>query len=103
MSVTRVNQFRAQPGREAELRERLENIVAGLRATEGCEACSLLQDVEESGRFVVLEEWQSREAHQAAVQGIETGDLQAFIALLAEAPTGGYVEAGPPKAGDENA
>ena len=100
MSVTRVNQFHARSGQEEAMRGRLQAIVSGLRATAGCEACSLLQDVAEPVRFVVIEVWESREAHQAAVKAIAPEELQAF---MVEPPRGGYLEADPPRAGDENA
>jgi quinol monooxygenase YgiN len=103
MSVTRVNQFHARAGQEEALRGRLQAIVSGLRATTGCEACSLLQDVAEPAVFVVIEVWESREAHQAAVQAIAPEELQAFMSILAEPPRGGYLEADSPRAGDENA
>jgi quinol monooxygenase YgiN len=85
------------------MRDRLLAIVAGLRAAPGCEACSLLQDIEDPARFAVIEVWESREAHQSALQAISPPDLEAFMSLVAESPTGGYLEADAPRAGDENA
>jgi quinol monooxygenase YgiN len=103
MSVTRVNQFHARSGQESAMRGRLQAVLRSLRTTAGCETCSLLEDVEDAARFVVIEVWESREAHQAAFEAIPPEEMAAFTTLLAQPPSGGYIEVDPPRAGDENA
>ena len=55
----------AEPGREAELAEVLLALVPPTRLEAGCLRYDLLRDPQQPGVLVYLEDWESREAHQA--------------------------------------
>ena len=90
MSIIRINEFRAKDGKAEELRTFLARLVPIIAALPGCESCRLLQNHDESARFVVLEIWESIGAHQAAVKDIPPEPLAEVMTLLDGRPTGGY-------------
>jgi len=55
----------ATPGREAELVAVLQDLVPPTRLEPGCLRYDLLRDPQHPGVLVYLEDWVSREAHQA--------------------------------------
>ena len=91
MSVTRINEFRARPDQGDELHELVAGFVPTIEASSGCRSCRLLRGIEDPTRIVVIEEWETVEAHQAAMRDIPTDGLQAAMALLAEPPRGEYL------------
>jgi quinol monooxygenase YgiN len=50
----------------------------------------VLQSTENPARIVVIEEWDSTEAHQASVQNISPDALAQLMPLLDGTPTGEY-------------
>jgi len=63
--ITVVATITAQPGRAADLGGILAGMVPPTLAEAGCGRYDLHRDVADPGTFVFLEEWASREAHQA--------------------------------------
>jgi len=93
MTITRINQFRAQAGKDGALRQFLASIVPGIESAAGCRACQLLQSHDDPTRFVVIEVWDSIEAHQASVKNIPAEAFENVMRLLAGAPSGEYYHA----------
>ena len=52
----------AKPGHEAALKAALEKIVAPSRAEAGCSRYELHGDIEQAGRFVMIETWRDQQA-----------------------------------------
>ena len=90
MSITRINEFQAQEGKGEALRDLIESFVPLIESSDGCQSCQLLQSQEDSTRIVVIEVWDSTEAHQASMKNIPPGALQEAMTLLAGPPKGGY-------------
>jgi quinol monooxygenase YgiN len=90
MTVTRINEFRAQVGKADALRDFLLSVVPTIESSVGCQACQLLQSHDDPTRFVVVEVWDSIEAHQASVKNIPAGAFEHVMQLLASAPSGAY-------------
>lgn len=90
MSITRINEFQAQPGKAGDLRELIGSFLPMIESSAGCLTCRLLQSTAEPERIVVLESWESVEAHQAATREIPPETLEAAMALLAGPPRGDY-------------
>jgi quinol monooxygenase YgiN len=93
MNVTRINQFRAQAGQSDALRDFLSSVVPTIESSAGCRSCQLLQSHDDPTRFVVIEVWESIEAHQASVKNIAPGALENAMKLLAGPPSGEYYHA----------
>ncbi len=90
MSVTRINEFLAKPGQEPALHEFLVSVVETIIGSSGCVSCQLLSSQENPARFVVIEVWQSVEAHKGAARAIPADQIQRVMGLLAASPKGEY-------------
>jgi quinol monooxygenase YgiN len=90
MSVTRINEFHAADGKEAALHAFLTNVIAQVRGAPGCESVALYTDPTDAARFLILETWDSIEAHKAAASRIPPEQMAAFMPLIAEPPRGRY-------------
>jgi len=81
MIVTVVAEMLAKPGREADLRRELLDMVEKTRPEEGCVQYDLHEGIGEPGRFVFYENWASEETLKAHS---ESAHLKAFGAKAAE-------------------
>ena len=90
MTITRINEFKAQAGKDDALRDFLSSVVSTIEASLGCRACQLLQSHDDPTRFVVVEVWDSIEAHRASVKNIPRGAIENVMKLLDDPPGGEY-------------
>ncbi|HLJ81331.1 MAG TPA: antibiotic biosynthesis monooxygenase family protein [Ktedonobacterales bacterium] len=90
MSVTRISEFRARAGKSDELRAFLVSIVPGIASSPGCQSAQLLQGHDDPARFVVIEVWDSMDAHQASVKNIPPEAVTSIMPLLDSPPRGDY-------------
>jgi quinol monooxygenase YgiN len=93
MSVTRVGEFRAAEGKGDAMAAFLASVAATIRASEGALSCAVLRDRADPVRFVVIEQWETAEAHQASVKNIPPAMLREAQTLFGAAPTGSYFDA----------
>ena len=91
MPITRINTFRAHAGQEAALRDALLSLLPGIGAAAGCVSVRLLHDAQDATRFVVLEVWESVDAHRASLQGFDPDEFAHVMKLFAEPPSGEYL------------
>ena len=92
MSVARINQFQASPGQGRPLRELLLSFIPKIKAAEGCESCQLLVSSANPDRMVMLEVWDTEDAHQKSVREIPKADVEKLMALVAGPPKGGFYD-----------
>ena len=90
MSVTRIGEFQALEGKAERLRALLTASLPAIRSSKGCRSCRLLQSQGDPGRILVIEVWDSVEAHQASVKSIPPEMVEKTRSLLAAAPKAGY-------------
>ena len=90
MSVTRINEFQAKDGQSQRVGDFLTSIVSVIEASEGCRSCRLLQDLDDERSFVIIELWDSLEAHKASAKDIPSEQLEEIMQLLASPPQGRY-------------
>lgn len=90
MSITRINNFRAREHCAAELKNFLTGILPAIRASAGCLSCELLQDHADPTRIVIVEVWESIEAHRESLSQVPPDSIRQAKQFLAEAPSGGY-------------
>jgi quinol monooxygenase YgiN len=90
VSITRINEFQAKDGQAQRLRDFLTSIVSAIEASEGCRLCRLLQDLDDDGSFVVIEFWESVDAHKASIKDIQPEQLEEIMQLLSGSPQGRY-------------
>jgi quinol monooxygenase YgiN len=90
VGVTRINEFRAKDGQSQRVGDFLTSIVSAIEASEGCRSCRLLQDLDDERSFVVIELWDSVEAHRASAKDIPPEQLKEIMQLLTSPPQGRY-------------
>ena len=88
--ITRLTEFRAQPGKEDALKEFLQELVPRIKAIAGCLDCSVLQSSDDAARFLVREQWTSIEAHAESIKNIPPDLMMKAMTLLAGMPKGEY-------------
>lgn len=97
MSVLRLNEFKALPGKFEELITCFEDIVTQIRTIDGCERCELLLKVsdglDDDDKLIVLEVWASIEAHKQSVTAIDPKEFEKVMSLLSTRPGGQYYTA----------
>ncbi len=93
MSIKRINEFQAAEDKPEELFEFLKSLVPYISSSEGCSSCEVLWNDEIQASFVVLEEWDSIEAHKKSIENFPKEKIQAAMGLLVAPPKGGYYHA----------
>ena len=97
MSIMRLNEFKALPGKFEALVGLFEKIVAQIRTVEGNERCELYlkvaDGINEDEKLIVLEVWKNIASHKNAVSAIDSKQFEAVMALLSERPSGQYYTA----------
>jgi quinol monooxygenase YgiN len=88
--ITRINRFEAKTGSEDAVFEFLKSIIAIVQHSEGCHSVKLLRELDAPARTVIIEEWSSVNAHQAASTVIPPDRLRQAMELLAAPPAGNY-------------
>jgi quinol monooxygenase YgiN len=91
MSVGRIGEIVAQPGKEKALQTFIQTvIVPAIEASEGGQSCQVYQNQSDPARFMIVEVWDSIEAHQASVKNITPEEIAEIKTLLADMPPGAY-------------
>src|SRR5690606_13186438 len=92
MSVYRIGEVRAKEGSVEALREFLLSIVPEIQASDGCEAVQLFQSQDDPARFLMIETWETTEAHAASAKNIPAEQLGKIRTMLDGSPSGGYFQ-----------
>lgn len=80
-----IARFRAQPGREADLRQVLVDLIEPTLEETGCIGYELLENLEDPREFTFVEEWQGESALEAHFSTDHIASaLQEFPGLLAQ-------------------
>ena len=90
MSITRINEFQAKEGQGDKVRELLNSFASVLRSSDGFHSRQVLQNVSDLTRIVVIEVWDSIQAHQAAAKTIPVNTFERTMMHLASPPKGEY-------------
>ena len=90
MTITRINEFQARADMINELQAFLLSIVPSISSSDGCLSCQVLQSHADPTQYVVLEAWDSIEAHQASAKAIPPEMFANVMQLLAGPPRGEY-------------
>jgi len=92
MAIARIGEFRALAGQEDALAHFLASITPLILGSEGALSCQLFRDRDDAARFLMIEHWETPEAHQASVKNIPPDLLQKARGLFAAAPVGSYFD-----------
>jgi quinol monooxygenase YgiN len=92
VSITRVNEFYANPADIQELKELLVSIRTRVVSCSGCEEFRVLESDTDPSHFVIIETWDRIQSHQAAVEAIPKEWIERAMAMLSATPDGHYYE-----------
>lgn len=90
MAITRINRFQAADENSTPLKNLLEQLVPIIKNIDGCIDCQLLCHYHDCDQFLMIETWQSIEAHQQAIKHIPQHQLKSAMQLLGAPPKGDY-------------
>jgi quinol monooxygenase YgiN len=93
MSITRINEFKAAEGKADELFLFLKSLIPYISSSEGCTLCEVLRCQESTNTFVIIEKWDSVEAHKLSIEGFPKEEMQTAMPLFGAAPKGGFYHA----------
>jgi quinol monooxygenase YgiN len=90
MSITRINEFVAKDGHIDDLLAFLASIVPLIVSSDGCRSCQILQSQEDPARIMMIEVWDTVDAHKASLKNIPAGTFKKTSEMLAAPPRGEY-------------
>lgn len=67
MSIIRINEFEAAKGKDNELFTFLTSLKSYILSSAGCETCEVLQNCDNKNLIMVIEKWDSKNAHKASL------------------------------------
>ena len=88
--ITRISEFQAAPDLAEELHAFLGSLVPYITASDGCLTCEVLRHTEQQDTFVVIERWESVEAHRTSVESFPKEEMEAAMRLIGAPPKAGY-------------
>lgn len=91
MAVTRLNYFTAKPDQRDGLARFLSDVIRVIHTADGCISCRLLSDHLSPNDFVIVEVWESVEAHQKAAGMIPKEQISSVMQYLEKPPRGEYL------------
>jgi heme oxygenase (mycobilin-producing) len=92
MAIARHYMMHAAPGQEKALEAILLTLAEMAGGMGGCQGVQLLRDKGNAGRFVLVEKWESVDAHTAAVAGFSREIGKSLRATLAHPLEGAYFD-----------
>lgn len=89
--VLRMGEMRALLGKSDDLHAFIYRvIVPSLQTAEGCQGVDVWKDASDPLRYLIVEYWDSVEAHRASVKEIDPEDIKVIMDLLDDSPRGNY-------------
>lgn len=90
MAITRINEFEAAENQSENLFAFLQTLLPYISSSEGCISCELLRDTQFPSKFVVLERWESIDAHKNSIALFPKEKIEASMPLFGAPPKGTY-------------
>ncbi len=90
MNIIRINEFQAKHGQSDTPRDSLRSIIPLIESLDGCQSCRLLQSLHDPCRILIIEVWDSVEAHKSSVDNIPPSAFEKVMRILDRPPKGEY-------------
>jgi quinol monooxygenase YgiN len=90
MSIIRINEFQAKEGQGSDLLELLNSSAPIPASTEGLHSYQILQNLNDPTRIVVIETWDTVEAHQRSAKKIPVSVFEKAVRMMSTPPKGDY-------------
>ena len=92
MSIARHYVMNAREGQDAVLETALRDLADIVRGVPGSQGVELLRDLGNERRFILIEKWDSVEAHSAGGKQIPKEAIAPLMAALDGPPDGAYFD-----------
>lgn len=92
MTIARVYTMHAKEGMSAEMETALNHLIDGVTAIDGSHGAELLRDAGNDRRFILIEKWESIEAHKAGAEAFKKVDMSALMAAIDGPPDSAYFD-----------
>lgn len=90
MTITRINEFTAADGKEAELFEFLQELTVYISNSPGNVSCEVLKNQQNASHIVVIEKWLDEAAHKQSLANYPAEKMQVAMSLIGLPPKGEY-------------
>lgn len=90
MTITRINEFQAADGKQKELFAFLKSLMTYIAGSKGCVSCEALACSSDEMKFVVIEKWESEEAHTQSLANYPAEKMRAAMLLIGAPPKGDF-------------
>ena len=90
MSIKRITEFEAAENKSKDLYDLLVSVKEFILNSNGIISCEVLTEEETLNKFIVIEEWKSKEDHQNSLKNYPPEKMQAAMSLIAAPPKGKY-------------
>lgn len=90
MTITRINEFEAVPSKGAELYAFLTSLQHYIESSAGCLSCEVLRKSDNDLILVVIEKWETKDAHRQSIESYPQEKMAEVMPLFALPPKGGY-------------
>ena len=90
MTITRINEFEAMPEKGAELHAFLVSLQRYIKSSKGCLSCEVLTKTDNDLMLVVIEKWETKEAHRQSIESYPQEKMAEVMPLFALPPKGSY-------------
>ncbi len=88
--ITRVGQIAAAEGKGDALFTFLQSLTSYISGSDGCLGYEVLRNRDAPEQFVVIERWESAEAHQSSLSNYPKEAMQEAMTLVGGQPTAAY-------------
>lgn len=94
MSTTFIIKFNVKTTNLANFTNIMQTVKTELPKVNGCNGVTIYQNSETQTSFTLVENWQTKQAHQSHIQTLtDNGEWDKIAALLSETPDGHYFTA----------
>lgn len=92
MTIARTYILHAKEGQDAVLETELRNLAAAVGAFPGSKGTELLRDAGNERRFILIEKWDSVDAHKATQEQFKALQLKPMMEALDGPPDSSYFD-----------
>lgn len=88
--IVRINEFTCAEEKSIEVFSFLKSLIPHISNSEGCISCEVLQQQDDTTKFVVIERWMTVEFHTQSLAKFPRDKMEAAAALFDAPPKGRY-------------
>jgi quinol monooxygenase YgiN len=92
MTVARLYRLEAAEGKATQLEGALSELAGRVRQIAGCQGVEILRSSDNGSNFILIEKWDSIDAHKKGAKSLGKDAVSPMMAALAAPPAGSYLE-----------